>query len=95
MKNKISFKTRLQLAYSAFMLQSHTEVEFQPMALAAAIVGHPDCDNSRRKSKCKNTATRCVTNKTIEIKVSEGRCYHVCDECAKEAIEKNDQEDFS
>jgi len=52
------------------------------------------CDNSRRSIKCKNYGAFCVSQTHLKIELSEDSDhYHVCENCAKVAIENNKQID--
>ena len=58
-------------------------------------IGYIACDNSRRKSNCKNRGRVALANPEFIIEIREAdHWYHVCNECAAKYIGKTEGESF-
>jgi hypothetical protein len=93
----MNFLQRLQLAWKILTRKPfRLEVELQPYHYYCKLrtdIGRTDCDNIRRKSKCKNGGKIALARTTLEVKIDEGDYYHVCEQCAAKYIGTNG-EDF-
>lgn len=77
----ISLKTRLKLAWCAFLLKPHKSIQIKPYTFYANLrkdIGKIDCDTEN----CTGKAVVCMSPEEIEISINTSDYYHVCQSCA-------------
>ena len=67
------------------------EISISPMQICDTLErDYAVCDNNRREKKCTNGAEYCCSPKTFTLEIHRDSLhYHVCSECAVEAIRTN------
>lgn len=84
---RVPLKTRLWLAYKAFMLQSVERQTITPFKIVNELRPDWGCDNFYRESHCQNQGKYCVSRVFASIKIHDDTDhYHVCESCAEKVL---------